>query len=132
MGFNLEMKNHLEYKEQGRVPLHYSEGDDVICKVGDIIYSGRIAKIGYDFETDVSQPKPAIYLDTSASNKSRSGELILVEDITYLYNDTTEYTGEAVQELIDMVMNKYDDMTEEEQNKVGKILYRLWRIAIRK
>ena len=87
MGFNLEMKNHLEYKEQGRVPLLYSEGDDVICKVGDIIYSGRIAKIGYDFETDASQPKLAIYLDTSESSTSRSGEIILVEDITYLYND---------------------------------------------
>lgn len=84
------------------------------------------------FEADASQPKPAIYLDTSKSKTSRSGEVILVEDITYLYNDTAEYTKEAVHDLIDMVMEKYDDgMTEEEQTKVGKILYRLWKIAIR-
>ena len=130
MGFDLEMRYHLEHKSERGTILDYLEGDEVICKVGDKVYSGTITKIGYDFETDPSQAKPAIYLDTSESRTSRSGEVILVDDITYLYNDTVEYKKEAIHELIDMVMKKYDDdMTDEEQDKVAKILYRLWQIA---
>lgn len=131
MKFNLKLGYHLEHKNERDVVLAYSEGDEVICKVGDKTYSGMIAKIGYDFEADPSTPKPAIYLDTSESRTSHSGEVILVEDITYLYNDTAEYKREAVHELIDMVLKKYDDgdMTDEEQDKVAKILYRLWQIA---
>lgn len=47
-------------------------------------------------EEEGAEPKPAIYIDTTKGRKSYSGEVIMLDDITYLYNDTAEYKSEAM------------------------------------
>ena len=53
----------------------------------------------------------------------------MLEDITYLYNDSVTYKQEAVQNLIDIVLDYRDSMKEEDRNKVGKILMGLWYLV---
>lgn len=61
-------------------------GDEIACCAGeDRKYIGTINNIGnYQENTDSEDDKLAIYLNTSKSNVSYSGEIIKLEDITYI------------------------------------------------
>lgn len=131
MGFNLEIKNHLEYVDRDGVTI-YSVGDNIVCEAGGKRYIGKIASIGYYRREEDPEPQPAIYIDTSKNETSYSGEVIMVEDITYLYNDTAEYRLEAMGELIDILHDKWDGMTGQEKDRVGKILMWFWQLAEQK
>ena len=128
MGINLEMKNHLEYKQEEGTASCFV-GDKVVCEAGGKRYIGRIASIGYYRREKDSDPQPAIYIDTSKTKTSYSGEVVMVEDITYLYNDSAAYREEAVQDLIDIVLDYRDSMKEEDRHKVGKILMGMWYLV---
>ena len=84
MGFNLEMKNHLECIDGEGFTIHYV-GDNVVCEAGGKRYIGKIASIGYYRREQDSEPQPAMYIDTSKNDTSYSGEVVMVDDITYLY-----------------------------------------------
>ena len=79
MGFNLEMKNHLENKDESGTAI-YSVGDSVVCEAGGKRYIGKITSIGY-YQNDGEEAKPAIYIDTSKTKTSYSGEVVMAEDI---------------------------------------------------
>ena len=130
MGFNLEIKNHLEYVDRDGVAI-YSVGDNVVCEAGGKRYIGKIKTIGY-YKKDGGEIKPAIYIDTSKTETSYSGEVVMVEDITYLYDGTVTYRQEAVQDLIDILLDYRDKMEEEDRDKVGKIFMGLWNLGIQK
>ena len=129
MGFNLIIGNHLEYKhEEGTAT--YSVGDSVVCEAGGKRYIGNIASIGYYRKDKDSEPQPAIYIDTSKTKTSYSGEVVMAGDITYLYNGSAAYRQEAVQNLIDIILDY--SMKKEDQDKVGKILMGLWNLGTQK
>ena len=129
MGFNLIIGNHLEYKhEEGTAT--YSVGDSVVCEAGGKRYIGNIASIGYYRKDKDSEPQPAIYIDTSKTKTSYSGEVVMAGDITYLYNGSAAYRQEAVQDLIDIILDY--SMKKEDQDKVGKILMGLWNLGTQK
>lgn len=130
MGFNLEIKNHLEYKHEEGTAI-YSVGDNIVCEAGGKRYIGKIKMIGY-YKKDGGEIKPAIYIDTSKTETSYSGEVVMVEDITYLYDGTVTYRQEAVQDLIDILLDYRDKMEEEDRDKVGKIFMGLWNLATQK
>ena len=127
MGFNLEMKNHLEYKHEEGTAI-YSVGDNVVCEAGGKRYIGKITSIGY-YQNDGEEAKPAIYIDTSKTKTSYSGEVVMAEDITYLYNVSAAYREEAAQSLIDIVLDYMDSMKEGDQDKVGKILMGFYQLS---
>lgn len=127
MGFNLEMKNHLENKDESGTAI-YSVGDSVVCEAGGKRYIGKITSIGY-YQNDGEEAKPAIYIDTSKTKTSYSGEVVMAEDITYLYNASAAYREEAAQSLIDIVLDYMDSMKEGDQNKVGKILMGFYQLS---
>ena len=131
MGFNVEMNNYLLHKDEEKI-VGYFAGDNIICEAEGKRYVGKIASIGYYREEEGAEPKPAIYIDTTKGRKSYSGEVIMLDDITYLYNDTAEYKSEAVGELIDILHDKWDDMTGQEKGRVGKILMWFWQLAEQK
>ncbi len=131
MGFILEVQNHLRYSDEER-DIICSVGDRVVCEAGGKRYIGRIASIGYYKEEEGAEPRQAIYIDTTKGRKSYSGEVIMLDDITYLYNDTAEYKSEAMGELIDILHDKWDDMTGQEKGRVGKILMWFWQLAEQK
>ena len=131
MGFNLEIKNHLEYVDRDGVTI-YSVGDNVVCEAGGKRYIGNIASIGYYRKDKDSEPQPAIYIDTSKTKTSYSGEVVMAGDITYLYNGSAAYRQEAVQNLIDIILDYRNSMKEEDQNKVGKMLMGLWNLGTQK
>ena len=127
MGFNLTIENHLEHKD-GDEYKDYYVGNNVVCEAGGKRYIGKITSIGY-YQQDGEEAKPAIYIDTSKTKTSYSGKVIMVEDITYLYNDSVTYKQEAVHDLIDIMLDNRDSMKEEDRNKVGKILMGLWYLV---
>ena len=128
MGFNLELNNHLEYRHEEGTAI-YSVGDNVICEANGKRYIGKIASIGYYRKEKDSEPQPAIYIDTTKTKTSYSGEIVMVEDITYLYDASVTYRQEAVGDLIDIVLDYRESMKEEDRNKVGKILMGLWHLS---
>ena len=128
MGFNLELNNHLEYRHEEGTAI-YSVGDNVICEANGKRYIGKIASIGYYRKEKDSEPQPAIYIDTTKTKTSYSGEIIMVEDITYFYNNSAVYRTEAYKNLIDIVLDYRESMKEEDQAKVGKILMGLWHLV---
>lgn len=130
MEFNLKIGNHLEYKHEEGTAI-YSVGDSVVCEAGGKRYIGKITSIGY-YQKDEEESKPAIYIDTSKTKTSYSGEVVMVEDITYLYNGSAAYRQEAVQDLIDIILDYRNSMKEEDRNKVGKILMGLWSLGVQK
>lgn len=97
-------------------------------KAGGKRYIGKIKTIGY-YKKDGGEIEPAIYIDTSKTETSYSGEVVMVEDITYLYDGTVTYRQEAVQDLIDILLDYRDKMEEEDRDKVGKIFMGLWNLA---
>ena len=127
----LELENHLEYKHEEGTAI-YSVGDNIVCEAGGKRYIGKIASIGYYRREEDPEPQPAIYIDTSKNETSYSGEVIMVEDITYLYDGTVTYRQEAVQDLIDILLDYRDKMEEEDRDKVGKIFMGLWNLATQK
>lgn len=127
MGFDVKMGNHLEYKHEEGMAI-YSAGDNVVCEAGGKRYIGKITLIGY-YQKDGEEAKPAVYIDTSKTKESYSGEIVMVEDITYLYNDTATFRKEAVSDLIDIILDYRESMKEEDQEKVGKILMGLWYLV---
>ena len=127
MGFNLEMKNHLENKDESGTAI-YSVGDSVVCEAGGKRYIGKITSIGY-YQNDGEEAKPAIYIDTSKTKTSYSGEVVMAEDITYLYNASAAYREEAAQNLIDIILDYMDSMKEGDQDKVGKILMGFYQLS---
>lgn len=127
MGLDLKIKTYLECKH-GEGTTTYSVGDNIVCKAGGKLYIGKITFVGcYQGDKD-SEPQPAIYIDTSKTRTSYSGEVILVGDITYLYNDSAAYRQETVQDLIDIVLDYRESMKKEDQDKVGKIFMGLWNL----
>lgn len=128
MGFNLEMKNYLECIDEEGFTIHYV-GDNVVCEAGGKRYIGKIASIGYYRREQDSEPQPAMYIDTSKNDASYSGEVVMVDDITQLYNDSAAYKQEAIQNLIDVVLDYRDDMAEQDRNKVGRLLMGLWQFG---
>lgn len=131
MGFDLEMNNYLLHKDEEKI-MGYFAGDNVICEAGGKRYIGKIASIGYYREEEGAEPKPAIYIDTTKGRKSYSGEVIMLDDITYLYNDTAEYKSEAMGGLIEILLDKWDDLAEQEKDRAGKILMWFWNLAEQK
>jgi hypothetical protein len=127
MEFNLEMKNHLEYKHEEGTAI-YSVGDSVVCEAGGKRCIGKIISIGY-YQNDDEEAKPAIYIDTSKTKTSYSGEVVMAEDITYLYNASAAYREEAAQNLIDIILDYMDSMKEGDQDKVGKILMGFYQLS---
>ena len=98
MGFNLEMKNHLEYKDETGTTIYFV-GEKVICETEEKQYLGKIAAIGYYQGEGDSEPKPAICLDVP-TKPNHSSEVVMVEDITYLYNDSFTYRAEVYKDLL--------------------------------
>ena len=131
MGFNIKIGNHLEYKHEEGTAI-YSVGDSVVCEAGGKRYIGKIASIGYYHGEGDSEPQPAIYIDTSKTKAGYSGEVILAGDITYLYNGSAAYRQEAVQNLIDIILDYRNSMKKENQDKVGKMLMGLWNLGTQK
>ena len=131
MGFDLEMKNHLEHKA-GNEYKDYYVGDNVVCEAGGKRYIGKITSIGYYRREKDSEPQLAIYIDTTKTKTSYSGEVVMVGDITYLYNGSAAYRQEAVQNLIDIILDYRNSMKEEDQDKVGKMLMGLWKLGTQK
>ena len=127
MGFNLEMKDYLEHRgEEGSTT--YCVGDNVICETGEKQYLGKITRIGYYQGEGDSEPKPAICLDVP-TKPDHSREVVMVEDITYLYNDSFTYRAEVYKDLLDVVMRNKDNMEKQDQDKVGKILMGFYRFS---
>lgn len=127
MGFNIEMKNHLEYKD-GTGTTIYFVGEKVICETGEKQYMGKIAAIGYYQREGDSEPKPAICIDVP-TKPEHSSEVIMVGDITYLYNDSFSYRAEVYKDLLDVVMRNKNNMEKQDQDKVGKILMGLYQLS---
>lgn len=91
----IEIKPSLKYKDENGTQV-LTEGDYVLCCVkNDKRYMGRILSIGNYQENETAEQETAIYIDTSKSNTSFSGELIKVSDITYIckcpFNDLLGY-----------------------------------------
>jgi hypothetical protein len=131
MGFNLGIGNYLEYKHDEGTAI-YSVGDNVVCEAGEKRYIGKIASIGYYRKDKDSEPQPAIYIDTTKTKTSYSGEVVMAGDITYLYNGSAAYRREAVQNLIDIILDYRNSMKEEDQDKIGKVLMGLWNLGTQK
>lgn len=131
MGFNLGIGNYLEYKHDEGTAI-YSVGDNVVCEAGEKRYIGKIASIGYYQGEGDTEPQPAIYIDTTKTKTSYSGEVVMAGDITYLYNGSAAYRREAVQNLIDIILDYRNSMKEEDQDKIGKVLMGLWNLGTQK
>jgi len=95
MELNKEVAVCLKYEDENETRV-FVEGDDVLCCVkNDKRYMGRILSIGNYQENETAEQELAIYINTSKSNTSFSGELIKVSDITYIckcpFNDLMGY-----------------------------------------
>lgn len=75
---------YIKFTDNG-VTTKFLDGDNVIICIGDEKrYVGTIASIGTWSETKDSEKCFALFLDTSKSATSYSGEVIRVDDITYI------------------------------------------------
>lgn len=84
MNYNVEFGATIKFTDENGTNV-FSEGDNVICCLGDEKrYVGKITTIGNYQENDDSEPERAIYIDTSKSKTSYSGEIVKVADITYI------------------------------------------------
>lgn len=85
MNDNIEFGVSIRYKDESGVVNVFTEGDEVICCVGENDrYEGKISRIGYYQEDDEAEAELAMYIDTSTSKTSRSGEVVRLADITYI------------------------------------------------
>lgn len=85
MNNNIGFSLNIKYKDENGVVNIFSEGDEVICCVGeDKRFVGMISSIGFYQEADDAETELAMYIDTSMSKTSYSGEVVRLADITYI------------------------------------------------
>ena len=84
MEYNVEIGATVKFTDDNGTNT-FSEGDSVICCCGEKRrYVGKITCIGSYRENENAEPEQAIYIDTSKSKTSYSGEVVKVKDITYI------------------------------------------------
>ncbi len=82
MIYSMEIGKNLRYINEDRTGNYFIEGDEIDCYIGDgKRYTGKIAGIGIFRKNETENLEPVIQLDTSESDTSYSGEIILVKDI---------------------------------------------------
>ncbi len=84
MPLNINIGLYIEYTNENGT-YHFFKGDKVTCYTKEKKYTGVIDFIGNYRETEETGYESAIYLDTSDSKTSRSGEIIKLKDITSIY-----------------------------------------------
>ena len=84
MPLNINIGDNIEYTNENGT-YHFFKGDKVTCCTKEKKYTGVIDFIGNYRETKETGYESAIYLDTSDSKTSRSGEIIKLKDITSIY-----------------------------------------------
>ena len=86
MNCNLELSASLKLKNEDGTYEYFVVGDEIACCAGESRkYIGTINNIwNYQEDTDSESDELAIYLNTSKSKMSYSGEIIKIDDITYI------------------------------------------------
>ncbi len=98
MPLNINIGLYIEYTNENGT-YHFFKGDKVTCYTKEKKYTGVIDFIGHYRETEETGYESAIYLDTSDSKTSLSGEIIKLKDITSIYktpfsNDKNPFADE--------------------------------------
>lgn len=86
MALNINVGENIKYTDE-KDTYRFFKGDEVTCYTKDKKYIGIINFIGNYRETEETGYESAIYLDTSESKTSRSGEIIKLKDITSIYKN---------------------------------------------
>lgn len=88
MKCNLEIDASIKLQKEDGTYEYFVVGDEIVCCAGESRkYIGKIDNIGsYQEDTDSEGGELAIYLNTSKSKMSYSGEIIKIDDITYIGN----------------------------------------------
>lgn len=141
MNVNYEVGRNIKFTDENGTRMFY-EGDEIICCLRDNIrFEGKIELIGEYTEEKQTEPELAMYLDTSKSKTSRSGEIIKLADVTYICKnplaenrDNFESKEESDKNTFVNVLTSlgYDKQKSENVYNIMKNVIKLYNIPINK
>jgi hypothetical protein len=140
MEIKTDLEESIKFTDDSGTTNYFSIGDDVICCVGDKRHTGKITQIGY-FNEDNEEPEKALYIDTSTSKTSYSGEIVKLKDITYIVKNplsdiaTTNFTQEELEKNTFVTMLTsigYDKQKVENLYVMAQKLMKQFNIPIEK
>lgn len=125
MGFYADTKADIEYTDNNGTT-YFNIGDKVACYTDRARYSGRITQIGTYLNAESTECFPAVYVDTSKSETSISGEIIFIKEIRYMYKYASDETGEQnkkdfVESLRSLGYGK--ELSEQTFDRLQRIIY---------
>ena len=126
MGFYANIEANVEYTDN--ISTTYFEcGDEVICYTDKGRYEGRMIQVGTYQKDQNSEIFPAIYIDTSRSETSICGEIILMKDIKHMHRRVFEETEQrAKKDIVEMLqkMGYDEEFSEEIFDRLSKAIYK--------
>lgn len=125
MGFYADTKADIEYTDNNGTT-YFNIGDKVACYTDRTRYTGKITQIGTYLNAESMECFPAVYIDTSKSETSISGEIVLIKEIKYMYKYVSDETDEQnkkdfMENLRSLGYSK--ELSEETYDRLQRIIY---------